>query len=320
MKKLFFLAAAAVAMASCSNTEDLTPANVAATPTPVKFSTYLSTRAVTETDLAAVQTTGFYVYATNGDKVLMNNVPVIYDSNESKWNINDNLSYYWPADDTTVDFCAVCNPASPAGSTDDGPFGEGGTLTVTCNGDNQNDIVAAFAAGQSVKSNNGYVNLTFQHLLSQLTIALKAESDDYSYEITKICARGCGDDADCTFSANGILLSPNSTTLGSLIDYPTGYATTDGMTSDDGENVDAETYLFLPGSAYIYIYYKVYNENNVLVDDFSTEGTCKQVEINLSQGKRTNLEITIGYNAPVRFTADLDSWVDDENQSQTVTN
>lgn len=94
--------------------------------------------------------------------------------------------YYWPGDDSPIDFYAY-SPAVP-----------GGTLTLTSETKTladfspasdiaqQVDFITSSASGKKSANENSGVELTFDHRLSQIEIQAKADNEAYVFQISGI--------------------------------------------------------------------------------------------------------------------------------------
>ena len=177
MKKQFLLiAVVALAMASCSQDEQ-TDINRGAA---IDFRGAMATRA-TETKTANLND----IFVTAIDK---NNANFFTDEQFTKGKdgvFQSTTSYYWPNDDSQLNFFAYAPSSSDLG----------GTLTITNTTKtladfspqttigNQKDFVSCKATGKKSVNESVGVALTFKHQLSQIEIKAKNEKDAYVYKV-----------------------------------------------------------------------------------------------------------------------------------------
>lgn len=179
MKKQFlFVAVAALVMASCSEDEQMAVNHGAA----IDFRGAMATRA-TETTIANLND----IFVTALDAAGANFFTDVQFTNGTG-TFNSATSYYWPSDDSQLDFFAY----APS-STD-----LGGTLTInnttkelanfspvtTISG--QKDFVSCQANGKKSINESTGVGLTFKHQLSQIEIQAKNTSSAYVYKVVAV--------------------------------------------------------------------------------------------------------------------------------------
>ena len=174
-KKLFFLAVAAVALASCSNDETIaSQANNEANE--ISFRTFVGgqTRS-TDITQSTIQTSGFKVYAT-----LNNSSTVYFDETDFTYSNGFWTSankYYWPSTGA-LDFYAYASNGSSTISHEGQT--KAFTITPATAATNQSDFVFANtnnkSKGSSADNSTFYgkngVPLNFRHALSKVTIKM----------------------------------------------------------------------------------------------------------------------------------------------------
>mgnify|MGYP000756665018 CR=1 FL=1 len=176
MKKQFlFVAVAALVMASCSEDEQMAVNHGAA----IDFRGAMATRA-TETTTANLND----IFVTALDAAGANFFTDVQFTNGTG-TFNSATSYYWPSDDSRLDFFAY----APS-STD-----LGGTLTINNTTkelagfspattiSDQKDFVSCQANGKKSTNEAAGVSLTFKHQLSQIEIMAKNASSAYVYKV-----------------------------------------------------------------------------------------------------------------------------------------
>lgn len=176
-KKIFLLAMAAMAMASCSQDETI--------------------------DINQGKGIGFRTSAdkiTRGAEINNANIEDIYVTALDERGANlfahqlfhkedgifsSNPLYYWPSDGSDLKFHAYAPEATEIGGDMSFSLNEGNTLTgFTPNSDvtNQVDLIYATQTGNNEDEESG-VLLTFDHMLSQVSIKAKNDNSGYIYKV-----------------------------------------------------------------------------------------------------------------------------------------
>lgn len=173
MKKFFFVAAAtALALSSCSDNE-ITSVVEKAQNTPISINVYSQskTRAVTETDIEVLQLNGFKFVALNGTTEMINTT---VNYNGGVWSYGETA--YWPINESTaVKFYGVYPATNTLDAAND-------KVTVTVNG--TSDAVVAYSSKSLSEATDGSVNLSFSHILGQVTINAMGDNEDFDYNVT----------------------------------------------------------------------------------------------------------------------------------------
>ena len=208
-KKVFWLAAMAVtvSMASCSLEE------VVEQPTPqaIGFSSFVGkpTKAVTETNVTALQASGFNVWGGYADnQTLFSGRKVSY--NTSKWEYEDNLEY-WVADQQY--YFAALGPTNAVTNAVTGSSfayaADGGHLSFTYTQTDltkSTDVVYAEGAKKtatSIASDPGVVDFTFGHIMSWIKIKFVHKMTS-GYKITVSDVKVGGVQTNATFTGSGV--------------------------------------------------------------------------------------------------------------------
>lgn len=187
-KQVLMMAALALALGGCSKTETTDVAQGRA----IGFDTFVgkSTKAVTEVDNNSL--TKFYVFGSYGSTgswtPVFTNVGVsggTVGTGGTEWT-PEQTAYWQPS--TTYHFGAYSNGNN---SLDGASFNaESQTLTFTDYAVGDNDLIAAIPEDKTTDAtvtDEGAVELTFSHLLSQVKFTFKNEdSYDYTMEISNI--------------------------------------------------------------------------------------------------------------------------------------
>lgn len=226
MKKFFFLAIAAAAMASCSQDETI----------GVNQGQGISFRSSTDKATRSMETTtanltSFYVTAFDD-----NGAGYFKDANftgSQGESYTSNPAYYWPGDDDVLTFRAY----APVSTNIDGTMSlskeDGNTLTdFTPKNDvsEQVDLIYATATGKKSENETSGVQLNFAHMLSQIEIKAKNANEGYIYKVMgvkigKVVSKGMlnfdkavSDDATTKASA----WTPGSEKADYTVEYETG--------------------------------------------------------------------------------------------------
>lgn len=231
MKKILFAAVAALAITGCSQNEEFDAASQKA---EINFTPVVnkSTRAAI-TDLAALKTSGFKVFAYNTgadgtgalNKTIMGGVDVT--SVDGAWKYSGG-PYYWPTD-SKVSFFAYAPAASTAAAyavttpaSDTTP-----TITYTVPAvENQEDFVVAKAVSDKDVENG--VVLPFTHALCQVNFSVVGE-DNLTYTISSLEITGVANKGTYNFGDSWDV----DTETTSSYSYPLGTpnpSVTDGVT------------------------------------------------------------------------------------------
>ena len=179
-KQLFFLAAGAIAMASCTSDEvvSVNPGSAIEFATALGTNTRATTPIETTNGLSAAG--GFYVMAQQNDESLTTEgqtsgkQEIVIDDKEvtmtdaGKWKTAD--TYYWP--NFGVDFYAYSKPGAGVTKTNYNQF----TIIPATSGD-QCDFL--YANTMNVKKTTGAVTLNFRHALSQINCKVYNSKQDF---------------------------------------------------------------------------------------------------------------------------------------------
>lgn len=179
MKKFFFFAIAAAAMASCS--QDETIGVNQGQGISFRSSTDKATRS-SETTTANL--TSFYVTAFDESGAgYFKDVNFTGSQGES---YTSNPAYYWPGDDGQLTFRAYAPVSTDIGGTMSLSKGDGNTLTdftPKSNVSQQVDLIYATATGKKSDNETSGVQLDFAHMLSQIEIKAKNTNTGYTYKV-----------------------------------------------------------------------------------------------------------------------------------------
>lgn len=196
--KLFpVAAAAALAIASCANEEEV---QLPPSGNEIRFTTRVSR--ATETDLAVLQKSeGFKVYADVDDwtNFFINGDTARYDGTSAAFVLNK--KYNWSSDMKKIQFWAfhpiddkIVKPEISASNIRIDDFTPVASLTKPYNvgsftnaGPGQSDLIIAYTEAEFGKVSNNAVPLNFQHALAQVEVKIKnAEASTDGRKIVKI--------------------------------------------------------------------------------------------------------------------------------------
>lgn len=378
MKK--FLSLAAVLMlAACSSDEifvDEAPHASSKGQVPIAVNTYLQgqTKAILTTDAARLQENGFLLLASyntgavGSQPTVLINQFIEYDAQSKDWWLwNDDDQdgfFYWPKKQNnvlpTVQFGAILYTPPVVMSNElreekfkntnglihISPYRD--TLNIAIYDDNKEiieegfaDIVAAHAEATS-ESNNGVVNLDFNHILAQATIAItypngsKVQEHQWSYRLNSIVLTGnvysnydvlkgswqtTGETME--FYHNFAITSPNQ----NIVYSATGETTNLNWGYDRSDQMNE--ILVIPGSYKLTVNYNIYECPDAEDYYYDDEGyahynasksysvsTPDDAPVTLVAGKRNviNIKLPDTDKMEMGVSVGLSNWVDGGNQ------
>lgn len=315
MKKILFVALAAATMMSCTENEVIENAG---NKKVVEFGTAVSstTRAAI-TDDAALQESGFTVYAYNTgadvagtgllNKVFMDNLAVSYSA--PNWSFTG--TYYWPLSDN-IQFFAYAKDAGAtyaAVATDSYP-----TITYKINDDPklQKDFVVAEAVNQTSSANA--VTLKFNHVLTQVNFSVKGDDENLTYKISSLKIEGVANTGTYSYGTD------KWTATGTAGTYPIATdASVTGTTAvkfDEGNGALMLMPQTLTAAAKINITYSVYNGADAVGAETTASVTLSNTTA-WEPGKKIRYTLTLANNAAkVSFKSEIGEW--STEQSGTV--
>ena len=243
-KQVLMMAALALALGGCSKTETTDVAQGRA----IGFDTFVgkSTKAVTEMDNNSL--TKFYVFGSYGSTgswtPVFTNVGVsggTVGSDGTEWT-PEQMAYWQPS--TTYHFGAYSNGNN---SLDGASFNaESQTLTFTDYAVGDNDLIAAIPEDKTTDAtvtDEGAVELTFLHLLSQVKFTFKNEdSYDYTMEISNIKIE------NAVKVATGTLAKGQTALWNGTEDGTYDFGTLSDIAQAEGEGTHSTDLLVIPQS------------------------------------------------------------------------
>lgn len=225
-KSLIYIAAAAVALASCAKTDLVrTPAGG---DVPISFSPYLGRETTKATSLGAGDSFKVTAFHKHGSPVTEDGY---YANQKYEWNGTSSFVstpvHYWPTGGT-LDFYAVM-PEKYQGPVQTDITVDPSTKTVDFTADGKTDFSAVLLAGQTKPAGNPAVNptLSFGHKLTKVSFKAKGADTNLKYVITSATVTA---DAKGTYSFSSTggswtrdTLTPTNTTYTAIVNDTVAY-------------------------------------------------------------------------------------------------
>lgn len=174
-KHLWIFAAAAVALAACSNDDTITVNQGIEEANTISFNTIVEgqTRAV---GITTANLASFYVTARRGSDIYFGATPVEFAKDGSTTSYRSSTKYYWPSEGK-LDFYAFA-PAAGTGSTITRTDSTHFSVTPATAPASQQDFVYGVVRQQDKTTGGTGVALNFRHAMSNVIIQLKNSSTD----------------------------------------------------------------------------------------------------------------------------------------------
>lgn len=229
-KNYWILAAAAVALAACSNDDTITVNQGIEEANTINFNTIVEgqTRA---TGITTGSLTSFYVTAKRGNDIYFAEDPVTFTKDGETTSYRSATKYYWPSEGK-LDFYAFA-PAAGEGSTISRTDSTHFSVTPAAAPANQQDFVYGVVRQQDKTSGGDGVQLNFRHAMSNVIIQLKNSSTDKKVTV--------GNVAIGYILPTGAFAPAFKTTEGNQIGFCTEGTNISNVTSDNG-------YYIVPGA------------------------------------------------------------------------
>lgn len=310
MKKILFVALAAAAMVGCSQNEEIENAGQ---KVAVNFGTAVSstTKAVITND-AALQTSGFTVYAYNTGTNLAGStnatlgtefMPATSVTYKNKtWGFDG--EYYWPLTDNIQFFAYATDAAANNYVASEATKYPSIDYTVAGTAAGQKDFVVASALNKTKTANA--VQLTFGHALTQVNFSAIG-SAGFTYKITSVGLEGVFGAGTYTF--DGTWKTTGTTTTYA---YPivSGGASIDGATLANLDQADGALMLIpqvMTADSKIAISYEVY-KNSVKIDQADAKISLNTTA-EWEAGKKVRYTLTLtAAGATVSFAPEVGPW------------
>lgn len=305
MKKIFFLSAIALGlMTSCSEDEQLSLPSV--DNNTIAFATQSANKPMTRSGATITSLSKFTVDAINTDNTtFFANVQYVYDSTQGLF--ISSTPYYWPTTNT-LSFYAISDPGTVSRDANKVPH------YAYADWAGEKDLVAATVlAGEKTIP----YPLTFQHLLSQISVSAEAKDKDekLTYKVTSIemsaPCDGTYSFADATggvgtWEINNIYTKEYS--FGKSL--PCSFSQTGKYASN---NIYWNILPVTDGKLKFKVGYQVI-QNDKVVADFTgvNKKICRVEEPNLVSGKRYiyNFLLTRDTEDVITFTTNMTDWAE----------
>lgn len=308
MKKIFFLSAIALGlMTSCSEDEQLSLPSV--DNNTIAFATQPANKPITRSGATITSLSEFTVDAVNTDNTaFFSSVLYVYDNTQGFF--ISSTPYYWPTTNT-LSFYAISDPGTVSRDANKVPH------YAYTDWAGEKDLVAATVlAGEKTIP----YPLTFQHLLSQISVSADAKdkTENLIYKVTSIemsaPCDGTYSFADATGGVGLWEINNNSSK-----EYSFKNALPQSFNESASISSGTTYWNILPikdGRIKFTVGYQVF-QNNKMIADFSGDKAkeCVVVNPNLMSGKRYvyNFKLTRGTNDVITFSTSIIGWNDTED-------
>ena len=207
-KNLFILAAAALCFAACSSDETIAVNEGLADANTISFRPLMNnvTRAA-DINATTLETTGFYVSArkhSDASEYFTDAAYTVYTTPSSVKTWTCANKYYWPSDDSELDFFAYSPKA----------VGEGKNAQITAHSaynsfevtpattaNTQVDLIFANANQKKKSTDNSGVVLNFRHAESKIVINLKNTNPSLTFTVGDVVIGNVKDKGQFTYTA-----------------------------------------------------------------------------------------------------------------------
>lgn len=343
---LLMIALASMALASCTNDEPVSTNRT--TDRAIDFRPALGTRSrATETTNANLSSINVTAYI--GDAMLFKQTDFTKGSDGY---FVSTPEYYWPGDDSEVDFYAY-SPAAPGGdftfttaAKTLSDFSPAATM------DQQVDFITSVASGKKSVNEKTGVELTFNHQLSQIEIRAKTDNTAYVYKITGVRIGKPVSTGSYDFDTNAWTIGSDKAVYEETYDTPrTLTSTYETMMGDEGNAmlIPQQLTAWTPDTdgansaqgAYIAVKLEIETaETGAQIYPFPSNGNCQWAAIPIGDeweaGKKYiyNLDFTHGagfvdpddpipgtpvLGGPIKFTVNVVDWDPVEKDEPMIT-
>ncbi len=290
MKKIFFSIITLAAFTACNKNNDIISSHhPVAEAGLITFgvSELVATKAVSESTGETVKATGFNVAGVTSDGVKYFNELATYSSGSYLTAKN----YYYPSG-KTMDFYAV-HPIN------EDIILNGAEASVEYSQSKYEDLIVAKKT--SVTAQAGDVELTFDHILSQLGFTAKGADAGVSYKLNSIVVN----------APNGGIYTfeDGYWNRGELVDEEFWNTSIDVSTSEP--TVIEETMTFLPGAIVVTVDWDTYVDGEHIANYVkSTPVATSSDAISLEQGKKNTINLILPNASAqgISFNVSVNSW------------
>lgn len=336
-KSLFVVAIAAIALASCSQDDDL---DVSSKRTAIQFRPGIGVESraseITNANLADINVTAFM-----GDQKFF--PEMTFSKEDGSAYFVSSPEYYWPADDSELTFYAYA-PTAPGGTVSIESDAKTMTdFTVAPEIVDQVDFVTAVGTGKRSVNESAGMPLTFNHQLAQIEVRAKTANDVYTFAISGVRIGQTVDNGSFDFATSDWTLGTDKAIYSDTYDTPITLTATPASVMGQGGNAivlpqqltawnpDTDAANSAKG-AYLAVKLNVSTKaTGVVVYPYPTNPDCDwaaiPIDTNLQAGKKYiyTLDFThgAGYVDPndpipgnpvlggtIKFTVDVVDWVD----------
>lgn len=238
MKKFMLAAMAALAITSCSQSEEFdapSSKKEIGFTTAVTRGTVLTTGQFREFKAFGYAFTGSFSSSTEGTKIMDGT----YTSTDGMaWSEKENQKFYWPLEDK-VSFFGYSPVVTEAVYEYTSPGYPSVSYAVNADIAKQADfVVAKDVDGKTIT--DASVNLSFKHALAQVLIKLKASDSNLTYKVSKVTLKGLKNTGKYSFETNEWTASGEATN-----NYAMTFGTVKVVTGSDALELAANEELMI---------------------------------------------------------------------------
>ncbi len=335
MKKIFLYAAcAALVLSSCSN--EILESNdpILAGNSNVTINAYVPgmTRAyeMDEATLTSLQTYGFYLKVDTVNEQTSAAVTLYTDLMTYQlktWVSATGADLKWPKDATKeLQFYALYGGANLTQSNM-ASFNpqESGSAVISDNYDGETDLMSAYSALSLSESTLGAIDLTFNHVLAQVSVNMTADSsfNGYYYRVGAVRlgapSTGSYDFAGNTFTRVSTKLKSFALDDYSLSDDSAEFLMdneiAEGLVIEARKATSMGNLAVVPGDCKLYVSYIIAIEGQDVVPEIKTDS----ITFTALQGYNNKVNVSLcPTEVGMTFNVDLNSWDELENSTDVT--
>ena len=237
-KNYWILAAAAVALAACSNDDTIAVNQGIEEANTINFSNTIVEGQTRAAGITSGNLLSFYVTANRGDEIYFGEAPVQFAKNNSTdpATYRSETKYYWPSEGK-LDFYAF---APATGSTITRTDSTHFSVTPATAPASQEDFVYGVVRQQDKTSGGNGVALNFRHAMSDVIIQLKNSSTDKDVTVGNVAIgyilpTGAFAPAFKTAAGSEVGFSTNGTNISNVTASESGYYIAPGAWTASGD-------------------------------------------------------------------------------------